>query len=283
LSRNSAGVNCASLFLVIVVKVNRQPQHLLHSKDIAMPRLRFAALSTLLVLSSVFCQLGGALSPAPTAEAPTPVPPSASVVAASPGATPLPPTPVPPTVTSIPPSNTPRPTRTPSPTPPPPEHHIGIRSVNGVAEFFDRRTGLVFVPRGANYLHFAPQIMPWGENRYQDATFATDRYNPDEVDAALRQMQSLGYNVVRVFLIDSNTGMVGHSTSLSPGYVANVADFLTRAARYDIFVWFTIDWLPGGRYGEMSNRECCTKFGSTNLQLMTAGAVEATGLLFADL
>ncbi len=154
---------------------------------------------------------------------------------------------------------------------------------SGVGEFYDRRTGERFVPRGANYLHFATQAMPWGEERYQDATFATDRYDSAAAGAALARMHEFGFNVVRVFLIDSNTGIVGQGADLNPAYVDNLADFLRQAAANEVFVWFTSDWLPGGRYGEMSNRECCETFGSTNLQILSAGGVEAIAELYVDL
>ena len=175
------------------------------------------------------------------------------------------------------PSWTPRPTPT---TVPLPEQYIAIRDGDA---FYDRRTGTAFVPRGANYLHFAAQVMPGGEERYQDATFATDAYEGAAADAALGLMHGYGYNVVRVFLIDSVTGLVGNGAGLSQGYVDNVADFLGRAAARDVFVWLTVDWLPGGKYGELSNRECCDRFGSTNLQILTEGGIQAVGTLYADL
>lgn len=184
-----------------------------------------------------------------------------------------------------------QPPTVPSPTVPPPTatqdlrppHHIAIRQVEGVSEFYDRRSGATFIPRGANYLHFAWQEMPWGEQRYQDATFATDVYDSQAAGAALARMHEYGYNVVRVFLIDSLAGVTGQGTFLNPAYVNNLTDFLRQAAANDIFVWFTSDWLPGGRYGEMSNAQCCEDFGSTNLQILSTGGVAAIGELYVDL
>jgi hypothetical protein len=179
------------------------------------------------------------------------------------------------------------PTATPAPpTPtdiPLPEHRIGIRQVDGVGQFYNRDTGETFVPRGFNYLHMAEQDMAWGETRYQDATFATDHYDAGAAATALRGMHDLGYNVVRVFLTDAVTGFVGHGTDFLPGYIDNVANFLNSAADNDIYVIFTIDWLPGGRYGELQNRYCCDTFAMTNVQLLTTGGVDAHGMVFADL
>jgi hypothetical protein len=186
--------------------------------------------------------------------------------------------------TSLPTANLPDPTSSPTQTAISlPEHRIAIRLVDGVGEFFDKETGQTFVPRGANYLHSAQQTMAWGEQRYQDATFATDQYDPDAAGAALQRMHELGYNTVRVFLIDSVTGFVGNETDFRPGYVDNLADFLQRAAVNEVYVIFTLDWLPGGRYGELQNRYCCETFTSTNVQLLTPGGVDAHGMVFADL
>jgi hypothetical protein len=196
---------------------------------------------------------------------------SAASSGPAPGPTAAPPATAPPTVS---------PTSTQDLRPP---HHIGIREVEGIGEFYDRRSGEAFVPRGANYLHFAWQEMPWGERRYQDATFATDAYDSQAAASALARMHAYGYNVVRVFLIDSLTGVTGQGPLLNPAYVDNLADFLRLAAANEVFVWFTSDWLPGGRYGEMSNEQCCEIFGSTNLQILSAGGVAAIGEFYADL
>lgn len=40
-----------------------------------------------------------------------------------------------------------------------PDHRIGIRVVNGVGEFYDRKTNKKFVPRGNNYIRLSPTIM----------------------------------------------------------------------------------------------------------------------------
>jgi hypothetical protein len=181
-------------------------------------------------------------------------------------------------------AGTPQPAATASNTAVPlPEHDIAIRVVGGAGEFYKRSTGEKFVPRGFNYLHMATQEMVWGETRYQDATFATDQYDAEAAHAALGRMGELGYNVVRVFLTDSVTGFVGNGTDFLPGYVDNLADFLKAAAGNDIYLIITIDWLPGGRYGELQNRYCCDTFTSTNVQLLTTGGVDAHGMLFADL
>lgn len=183
------------------------------------------------------------------------------------------------------PSATPRaslaPTRPPEavkPTQSLPEHRIGVRVVDGIGQFYDRLTGERFLPRGLNYIRLG-----WQDGAFTHSTFNTDAYDPNRAEAALAALQAYGFNVVRVFVIDGPTGLVGEGRELSDAYLDNLADFLHRASGREIFVWLTLDWLPGGKYGELSNRECCEDFGSANLQIMTAGAIEALGLFYANL
>jgi Cellulase (glycosyl hydrolase family 5) len=181
---------------------------------------------------------------------------------------------------------TPTPSQVVTPTPsasPPPEHRIAVRETNGVGEFYDRTSGQTFVPRGYNYLHLADQILTDGSHQYLDSTFATDHYDADAAAAALKGMHDLGYNVVRVFLTDSTTGLVGSGSQLNDAYVDNVADFLQKASQNDIYVLFTIDWLPGGKYAEVMNKYCCDEFGLTNVQILTTGGVQGVGMVYTDL
>lgn len=164
-----------------------------------------------------------------------------------------------------------------------PEHIIGVRVVGGIGEFYDRRTGEKFIPRGANYLYMGEIREVHGTSSYiENATFDTNHYDPQRSETALDGMQRHGYNTVRVFITDSTHGLVGFSTRVEDGYMDNLADFLTRAKAHEVFVIFTIDWLPGGIYGEVMNRHCCDTFGSTTVQMLTQGGVDATALLFQD-
>jgi hypothetical protein len=184
-----------------------------------------------------------------------------------------------PAVTEHPTSSAP-PTQTPIPIP---DHIIGVRAVDGVGEFYDRRTGERFVPRGANYLYMGEIREVHGTASYiENATFDTNHYDPQRTEIALSGMQKHGYNTVRVFITDSTHGVVGFSTRVEDGYMDNLAEFLTRAKAHEIFVIFTIDWLPGGVYGEIMNRHCCDTFGTTTVQMLTKGGVDATALLFQD-
>jgi hypothetical protein len=85
-----------------------------------------------------------------------------------------------------------------APPQPVPEHQIGIRTVNGFGEFYDRTTGAKFVPRGNNYSRVAPQVDTFGRTQVYHSTFIVREYNPARADASLARMTAGGYNVVRV-------------------------------------------------------------------------------------
>ena len=119
-----------------------------------------------------------------------------------------------------------------APPQPVPEHQIGICTVNGFGEFYDRTTGAKFVPRGNNYIRVAPQVDTFGRTQVYHSTSIVREYNPARADASLARMTAGGYNVVRVFL--NNTCAQGCSANMTTGaisssYVANLADFLRLA------------------------------------------------------
>jgi F5/8 type C domain/Cellulase (glycosyl hydrolase family 5) len=162
----------------------------------------------------------------------------------------------------------------------PPEHRIGVRVVNGVGEFYDRAMGEQFVPRGMNYVNLGPQTNPDGETTTYHAVFDPDKYDPLKVSAAMKQMHDDGYNVVRVFLSQNTMGTA--DDGLSDPYMKNVADFLNLAKQNQIFVMFTQDWLPGGKYGPLINRDCCALFNSMNLNYLSSGGLDANKAFFED-
>ncbi|MFP3853877.1 MAG: cellulase family glycosylhydrolase [Anaerolineales bacterium] len=161
----------------------------------------------------------------------------------------------------------------------PPEHPIGVRTVDGVGEFFDRRTGEVFVPRGNNYVRLDPQRLDSGETQMYHSVFDPGLYTPKEIETAFAEMAELEYNTVRVFL-SQNT--IGQGEGLSPEYLDNVADFLSIAQEHELFVILTIDWIPGGRYGRRLNQQCCDQFAMMNVNFMTEAGLAANKLFFQD-
>ena len=169
----------------------------------------------------------------------------------------------------------------PAPLPPPPEHRIAVRLSGGAGEFYDRRTGARFVPRGNNYLRRANQQLPDGRIVFRGSTFIAGLYDPGGMEAALETMHADGYNAVRVILDDAcRRGCLGNfgTGGLSPTYLDNVTDFLRRAKANDIYVMLTNEGnAPAGTTWEaIVHQECCADFAGTNLYYLTTGGITGT-------
>jgi len=114
---------------------------------------------------------------------------------------------------------------------------IGIRSVDGKAEFFNRATGLTFHPRGYNYIPLRGD-----HSLFQAATSdSTADYDPLDAESALRRIGDAGFNTVRIFLAGrsrENPGLAGEKDTLGvyTPYLDNLANFLARAARHGLYV-----------------------------------------------
>ncbi len=141
---------------------------------------------------------------------------------------------------------TPTPTEAgPTEVPGPVANRIGIRSVDGEAEFYDTGSGEKFVPIGVNYVDFYPT----GSIGYQDSVMATNVYDPDRVRAAFRQLNALGYNTVRIFFDNCEQGPYcfgnASGSGLNPGYLDNMVDLMHVAAQEGIYIIFTANTAPG--------------------------------------
>ncbi|MCC7361403.1 MAG: cellulase family glycosylhydrolase [Anaerolineales bacterium] len=213
---------------------------------------------------------------------------AAALVACSRPATPSPPaTPVPPaTATARPPASvTPRPpaTRTAAPptaTPLPPAHHLAVRVIDGVGQFYDQRTGAKFVPRGNNYIRLAQQTRDDGTTTFGHALFDPGKYDSGRVAADLSNMHAAGYNVIRVFL--SPDTLDAPDGGLSAAYLDNVADLLRLAQINQMYVIFTLDWIPGGKYGELLSADCCETFALFNANLLPPAGLKANQVFYQD-
>ncbi len=176
----------------------------------------------------------------------------------------------------------------PPPPPPPPvvTHRIGVRTVGGRGEFYDRSTNAVFVPRGANYVRLATQV-GWTGNIFDyHSTFNVTLYDGASADAVLARMSSDGFTVVRVFLngcCEANS-LGNPAGGLSAPYLANVADFLTRAKSHGIGVLITTDDIPMvGGYENVLYQSCCDTFNADNMNVLTAQGLTAHAMMWRDL
>jgi hypothetical protein len=162
----------------------------------------------------------------------------------------------------------------------PVEHRIGIRVVDGVGEFFDRQTGGKFVPRGNNYVRLDPQKRDDGSQQTYHSVFDPGLYDKPELTTAFQQMHELGYNTVRVFVSQNTIGTA--DDGLNEAYMQNVVDFLNLAKEYGLYVIFTQDWLPGGKYGQILSKDCCNTFTMMNVHFLSPAGLEANIAYFQD-
>lgn len=125
---------------------------------------------------------------------------------------------------------------------------IGTRSVRGVRtkEFCDTGSGLPFVPRGNNYIRLANQPDPFNPSNLvlYHSTFDPGLYDHAAAETAFAAMQQEGYNIVRVFINDYRVGKQNGGTGLDTNYLANVADYISLADSYGVYVMLTFPFIP---------------------------------------
>lgn len=165
-----------------------------------------------------------------------------------------------------------------------PEHLIGVRQVGGVGEFFDRRTGEKFVPRGANYV-----FVPAKGGGTTLTLLAVNIYDPAQTRSDFKALADRGYNTVRVFLDQCNKGpgCIGadENNGLNPAYLDNIEDMMAAAHETGIFILFTSNDLPDqGGYSEEANSASGSDFaGYRNSYYLTEPAVNATRRYWRDI
>ena len=165
------------------------------------------------------------------------------------------------------------------------EHRIAIRLVGGKAEFYDRVTGSKFTPRGNNYTRLNTMDRILGGTTFYHSTFNPAYYDSTRCEQALTAMDTLKYNVVRVYLNGMTVGgLAAPGGGLSSPYVANLADFIKRAKVHGIFVILTLDFIPDGPpYSTLLSTSYGPLFQSTNLYYLTAGGVSGVKVFWTDL
>lgn len=163
------------------------------------------------------------------------------------------------------------------------EHHIGVRQVNGVGEFYDMLTGEIFVPRGVNY-----GFVPFGSG-FTNLVLKVGMYDPQRTREDFAKLASRGYNTVRVFLDHCNRGegCIGDSDNvgLNPEYLDNITDMMQAGRETGIFILFTSNDLPDqGGYSEEANIGSGSTFaGYRNSYYLRPRAIAATRRYWRDL
>lgn len=163
------------------------------------------------------------------------------------------------------------------------EHHIGVRQVSDVGEFFDKQTNEKFIPRGANY-----GFVPLGDG-YTNLVLKVGIYDPARTRNDFAEFARLGYNTVRVFLdhCSQGVGCIGDADNvgLNPEYLDNIADMMSAGRETGIYILFTSNDLPDqGGYSEEANFGSGGKFaGYRNSYYLRPNAVTATRRYWRDL
>jgi hypothetical protein len=131
--------------------------------------------------------------------------------------------------------------------------------------------------RGSNYIRLI--------NASIHATFEPDLYARWDIENALKQMHSYGYNYVRVFLgcpaLYRGFGL--SSPGIPFSYTRNVVDFLIRAANYQISVMLTAEWSPGNYQSIINSYPMPANVTGTNAIVFHAGQAAAKAEFFKDL
>lgn len=165
---------------------------------------------------------------------------------------------------------------------------LGVR-VNGASEeFYDRQTGLPFVPRGSTFVRRRLNETPTFQTVFSSSTFMVGLYDATAAGAALQAMSAEGYNTVRVFLdVTCRVGCLSDSAQtdgLSRPYLLNVADFIQRAKANGIYVLLSLEALPyGSSYEALARTSCCATFDRENVLYLTANGAEAHRLFWQAL
>ncbi|MGI9102871.1 MAG: hypothetical protein ACR2IF_10560 [Terriglobales bacterium] len=167
---------------------------------------------------------------------------------------------------------------------------IGVRTVMGAGEFYDKMTGARFVPRGNNYVRLQKERLAYPVSALTEwhTTLSVGLYDSARVEQAFKDMEALGYNVVKVWMdcCGATTGLGnGSGDGLNPAYLANLADFIKRAKAYHIYVIITLDDLPKvGGYQQMIDPACLGAWpGCGNLEYTTTGGINADKKFWQDL
>ena len=114
--------------------------------------------------------------------------------------------------------------------------------------FVNSKTGAAFSPRGFNYIRLRPyQIIP--DVDWHD-TFNPKRYGGQEAESLFHDLKENGFNIVRVFIDHLPVEGILESQGsgiLSPVYIQNVCDFLSRSSAAGIYAILTFPWFPESR------------------------------------
>ncbi len=159
---------------------------------------------------------------------------------------------------------------------------IRTKTVNGRGVFYLSSSGATFNPRGVNYV----RLSSTGNHEL----FEPGAYNASNVQSALEQIHSSGYNYVRVFLEGDSLGKgfglskpgVSGST-IADSYFNNLADFIQRAGNLGLRVMLTGKSFPINYNSIVGSYTAPANVSGYNLLLMHPGYVKGYAQFYSDL
>jgi len=150
--------------------------------------------------------------------------------------------------------------------------------------FIEKQTGKEFRPRGFNYIRLA-QSPKGAAPAIWHSTFAPGHYDALRAEAMFADLESHGFNIVRVFIDHrAGNGIVEsiQSTDFSPKYMGNLLDFLQRARKHRIYVVPALGWFPNCRKYNQIVGQKPKNIWNRNSVYLNQGHIDAKARYLAD-
>jgi len=163
-------------------------------------------------------------------------------------------------------------------------HRIATHRVFGIAEFYDRQTSQIFIPRGVNYFILVPVF-----DHYENRVFGVGVYDHNRTRTDFLALTTAGYNTVRIILngCTSGSGCIGieDGQGLNPAYLDNIVDLMNLAKESNLFLLLASNGLPElGGYAEAARRGVIRNIASgRNVEYLTSSGIQAAQAYWSDL
>ena len=153
-----------------------------------------------------------------------------------------------------------------------PDARIGIRVIDGDAEFYEVATGETWVPRGSNLLRF--------DRGSAESVISPADWDPSWLEARMQALEDGGYNAIRVFpemCVGSRDCVGGSGERISDAYLDNLVTYLEMAAGHGLHVMLSNNDLPPDSW------YVWTGFGEGESEFITPANVAAHRTYLRDL
>ena len=146
--------------------------------------------------------------------------------------------------------------------------------------FVEVRSGRAFEPRGFNYMRLRPH--PEDARVLWHGTFSRGGYDGQRAASMLGDLESHGFNVVRVFVDPLGDEGIADAGGLSKEYLNNLFDFLECARRHRVHVIVATLTLPRcSRYIDLAGA-IPAELDATNAMFLHQGHINSKARYMAD-